>query len=302
MDPKTIHNLISIIITTHKRPSQMLRRAIDSVINQRGSYKTEIIVVDDAPDFSKHDEIKALIESYNYSIQYVINPKQGACISRNIGIHLAAGEYVAFLDDDDEWVNTKLEQMMPAFEPQVGMVYGRYNIANKGYIPTSNKQIYYQGFVFEQLLTKGNFVGGCSVPVLRKSCVEDVGHFDENLPSAQDWDLWLRLSKKYEIKFVNSNVVNYYISQNAITSNFEKKIFTNQYLLNKFQEDFRKYPLAYCKMLESQIYILFRIGQYQKAYRVCRQNKNIVSVRSFWNIAFRAVGKRILIKLKLQAR
>lgn len=104
-------DLVSVIIPTYKRTFAMLSRAIKSVLSQ--SHKNiEIIVVDDSPSsFIDKDSIKRQVEKIpDDRIIYIQHESnQGACVARNTGIKNAKGDYVAFLDDDDEWLPDKLK-------------------------------------------------------------------------------------------------------------------------------------------------------------------------------------------------
>ncbi len=117
---------VSVIIPTHKRTS-MLSRAIDSVISQTVSPK-EILVVDDVSD----QDTKVLIDKYSrYDIRYICNTVgRGACSSRNLGAKEAHGDFIAFLDDDDEWLPEKLEEQLNEIkqQPKIDAVFTRISI------------------------------------------------------------------------------------------------------------------------------------------------------------------------------
>lgn len=106
--------MVSVIIPTYKRKLDYVSNALQSVINQ--TYKNvEIIVVDDSPsDYPCRDEIKAYIEDLNSDrIIYIRNEKNlGGSLSRNVGINASHGEYITFLDDDDEYMPAKVEKQL----------------------------------------------------------------------------------------------------------------------------------------------------------------------------------------------
>ena len=114
--------MVSAIITTYKREPSMVLRALDSIIAQ--TYRDiEIIVVDDSPaDYSERDAVRLAIikrqsENPDISIKYIAHEKNmGACVARNTGLDAANGEYVAYLDDDDEWLENKLEVQVNVLE------------------------------------------------------------------------------------------------------------------------------------------------------------------------------------------
>ena len=107
--------LVSIVIPTYKRPVKYLSRAVESALGQTYT-NIEVIVVDDSPaDYSGRDEVKRYIESLGDSrLVYKQNEKNmGGSLARNEGVALAHGEYVSFLDDDDEYLPHKLEKQLP---------------------------------------------------------------------------------------------------------------------------------------------------------------------------------------------
>lgn len=124
--------MISIIITTYKREVGILQRAIKSVLAQ--TYKElELIVVDDSPATYAHREairkyVTSISEIPTLYIQHERN--MGACIARNTGIDNSSGEYICFLDDDDEWLPQKLEKQLQMFREDVGLVYCGRLISN----------------------------------------------------------------------------------------------------------------------------------------------------------------------------
>lgn len=98
--------VVSVIITTYKRPVETVERAVSSVLNQTFQ-KLEILIVDDNPDEWKlHYGLKKLENKYTKNrVRYITYPgNHGACYARNAGLSEAKGEYVAFLDDDDVWL------------------------------------------------------------------------------------------------------------------------------------------------------------------------------------------------------
>ncbi|CAN5471964.1 glycosyltransferase [soil metagenome] len=181
--------LVTAIIPTHNR-SVLLERAMDSVLEQTWE-NMEIVVVDDASD----DETPQLLEnlSKKYSHVKVIRnqtPKKAAA-SRNIAIENARGEFIAGLDDDDIWRPTRVERLMELFEEGYSAVCsydrmvmeGKEVVWKKPSMITLDDLLYYNQ-VGNQVLTK-------------KEYLDQVGGYDEDLPSAQDYDLWIRLVQKF---------------------------------------------------------------------------------------------------------
>lgn len=106
--------LVSIVIPTHKREVECLANAVNSALNQ--TYKNiELVIVDDSPsDYEKRAEVKSYAESIEHDkVIYLQNEKNlGGSLTRNRGIDASTGDYIAFLDDDDEYTPDKIEKQL----------------------------------------------------------------------------------------------------------------------------------------------------------------------------------------------
>ncbi len=259
-----MNNLVSAVISTYKRSPEMVKRAAESVLNQ--TYKDiELIIVDDSPsDYDLRDDVKNMAESLNGNVKYIRHEKNlGACAARNTGIQLANGEFIAFLDDDDEWLPEKIEKQIKKFvNEDVALVYcGNYTInsANNEKI-ISNTQ-YHNGYVFD-ILIFDNFISSCSYPLIRKSVIKELGGFDIKMPAAQDLELWLRIAKKYKIDYVPEPLVNYYIHDGEkITKNHHKKVEALQRLLDLNMDYLKTNKKAYSFRILSSIYSVMYVSK-----------------------------------------
>ncbi len=195
---------VSVIIPTYNH-SQYVCRAIDSILAQ--TYKDyEVIVVDDGST----DGTREVLSKYGNKINYIYQENKGLPSARNTGIKASTGEYFVFLDADD-YISPKALEIEVRFlenHPQIGWVYSDYYCVNKkgNILAQFSKGITSditppEGMVFKRFL-QGNFVPINAV-MIRKRCVNDVGFFDESLTSYEDGDFWLRVSAKYELKYIN---------------------------------------------------------------------------------------------------
>lgn len=228
---------VSVIITTHKRDPEIVERAITSVAMQ--TYENiEIILVDDSPaDFPMREAVRQMAENYPHKpVTYIAHEAcKGACAARNTGLAAAKGEFVAFLDDDDEWLQNKVECQLAKFEnEQIGLVYARSYVMNDttGEIHASEIEKK-KGFVYEDLI-KTNFIGSTSVPMMRTKYLREIGGFDVQMQSAQDYDVWLRMSQKYEVNYCNDLLVQYHIHGGVrISTNHKKRIAGQERIIKK---------------------------------------------------------------------
>ena len=180
--------LISVIIPTHNR-AQLLKRAVDSVLEQTW-HNLEIIIVDDASDDTTQEVIAKFEKEYPVkNIRNLLS--KGAAKSRNIAIDNASGEYVAGLDDDDYWRPNRLELLMEEFKEGFAAVTSndRMDFGNKEIVWKKKPVITLDDLLFYNQV--GNQV------LTRKEYITAVGGYDENLPSAQDYDLWIRLAHDF---------------------------------------------------------------------------------------------------------
>lgn len=231
--------LVSAIITTHNRDPNIVQRAIHSVINQ--TYKDiEIIVVDDStPVFARRNEVEQAVKDISDEIVYIKNASnQGACAARNTGLRNARGYYVAFLDDDDEWVPNKIEEQLKGFKDNtIALTYSGIivfdEVKKKKYKDTS---LLVNGNVFHRLLYN-NIIGTASNPLIRADCIKAVGGFDELMQSAQDYDLWLRIAKRYRVQKTDKSLVVYHIhSGYHISTDVDKRISGLERINMKYAE------------------------------------------------------------------
>ena len=194
---------ISVIIPTYNR-CDLLKRAINSVIKQTITPK-EIIIVDNGST----DQTFQMVSSLFPEINYFIEKKRGVSAARNKGILESKSKWIAFLDSDDAWKPTKLEKQM------------EYSVFNQDkYRIIHTDETWYRNKKFLNQLKKHKKSGGnifknslqlcCISPssvVLKKQIFDDYGLFDENLEVCEDYDMWIRITAKEEVGFLDSPLV-----------------------------------------------------------------------------------------------
>ena len=162
--------LVTCAITTHKRKFEIVERALKSILNQTHT-NIEVFVVDDSPsDWEFRNDVKAMVEGYSsQNVTYISHEKcMGACVARNTALERANGEFIGFLDDDDEWNPTKIAEMIKAFDTEnIGLVYcNRESVYDSsGKVTIQNPEVH-TGNVFDSLIIS-NYIGSTSFPILK---------------------------------------------------------------------------------------------------------------------------------------
>lgn len=226
--------MVTVIIPSYNR-EKTIKRAVDSVLNQ--SYKDiEVIVVDDCSTDNTLDVVKSIKDSRLKVFK--LNENSGACVARNFGIEKAKGQYIAFQDSDDEWLPEKLEKQMIAFNKNADVVFCAFNRIDNTY-----KDVYpvlTDGFVQRKTILEKSYVSTQTL-IARKECFDNI-KFDPQMPRLQDYDLVIRLSKKFSFYFLSEPMVNMYIQNDSISKNSIKLIDAEYLILTKYPEDVELYP------------------------------------------------------------
>ena len=196
---------ISVIIPTYNR-KHTLQRAIDSVLAQ--TFKPyEIIIVDDG---SKDGTKEWLLQNYP-SVQYIHQPNNGVSSARNKGIQISQGSWIALLDSDDEWMPEKLEYQSRFLEMNRDSSFCHTNeiwIRNGVRVNQMKKHKKYGGDIFKHCLDICRISPSSSI--IKKDVFEEVGAFDESLTVCEDYDLWLRVTAKFNILFLDEPLIKKY--------------------------------------------------------------------------------------------
>lgn len=229
---------VSVIIPTYNR-SRFIEKAINSVLQQ--TYKDfEIIIVDDGST----DNTRDVIDACGNQIRYFYQTNNGAASARNKGINESKGGYIAFLDSDDYFCKENLFKKISFLEDNlhIGWVYSdwQYVDAKDNHIDKGSHQFSYSqkklsGEIFEELLYKRNFIATDTV-VVRRSVLEDIGFFDPMIPSQEEYDLWLRISLKYTVHYINEPLVSVLAHIDSLSNDFSKWTLGNALIVDKIDK------------------------------------------------------------------
>ncbi|MBT3583708.1 MAG: glycosyltransferase [Halobacteriovoraceae bacterium] len=197
----------SVIIPTYNR-SATLRRAIDSVLAQ--SYQNfELIVVDDG----SQDQTPQILEEYleRKVLSVITTQNKGVSCARNCGVQSASGNWLAFLDSDDEWLADKLERQSELLlkRPELSLIHGEEIwIRNGVRVNQMKKHQKFGGRIFEKCLPL--CLISPSAVVLKSELYHKHGGFREDYPVCEDYDLWLKITAEEEVGFISDPLIKKY--------------------------------------------------------------------------------------------
>jgi glycosyltransferase involved in cell wall biosynthesis len=208
---------VSVVVPTHDRPA-LLRRAVASVLDQTVT-DLEVVVVDDgSAEPVVLDDERVRVLRHDVAL--------GAPSARNSGVAASTGDVVAFLDDDDEWLPTKLARQLDVLEarPSVQLVGCHHEEGGAAYRgPTSTTA---------EQLRWSNFLGSTSFVAVRRSALDE--WFDPELATCQDWDLWLRAIGDGEAVVVPEVLARYTTAgADRLTTDTTKRVVGHDQLLDR---------------------------------------------------------------------
>lgn len=245
--------LVSVIIPAfNRRP--VLERAVRSVLAQT-CQDCELIVVDDGST----DGTAGLLEGFNGQVTSLHQENRGVAAARNAGIGRSRGRLVAFLDSDDEWLPEKLSRQVARFDPdQPLFVCHTDEIWMRDGREVPQKAIHRKqgGCFFERALERC-LISPSSV-IMSRALLDKVGWFDEALPAAEDYDLWLRITASHDVDFVPERLV---IKHGGRPDQLSRTVPA----IDRFR------IRAMCKMLESaELSSTYREATIRELARKCR--------------------------------
>lgn len=212
--------LITVVIPVWNG-AQTIERTLASALAQTVA-DFEVLVINDGSTDSTVERVQRCSDP-RVRLHHFSNA--GLAASRNRGIALARGEFIAFLDADDLWLPHKLERQLAALRsrPAAALAYGYSDLVNgdDGFLGHGS-HLEFSGRVYEQLLA-ANALDNGSTPLIRASALLSSGLFDETLPAAEDWDLWLRLAWHYDVICVPEVLTLYRVHGQSMSQNLPRQ-------------------------------------------------------------------------------
>lgn len=203
---------IDVIIPAYNA-SDFILEAIRSIENQTVRPQRILIIDDGSTDTTK----EIILNHHSVCLlEYIHQENAGPNAARNTGLSRSNAEFIAFLDADDRWEPTKLEKQVALFardtDSTLGLVYTNYKIIDgtgrdRPDIPTVPLDPEIAGYAFKRLLPGNKILGSASSVLIKKTIFHTIGFFDETLRIGEDWDMWLRITEKFQISYVNEALV-----------------------------------------------------------------------------------------------
>jgi GT2 family glycosyltransferase/2-polyprenyl-3-methyl-5-hydroxy-6-metoxy-1,4-benzoquinol methylase/tetratricopeptide (TPR) repeat protein len=232
--------MVSVIVPTHNRPD-MLMVALKSVLRQ--TYRDfEIIVVNDG-GIDVENIITALNQEHRITyVKHGMN--KGLAAARNTGIRLARGKYIAYLDDDDRFLPDHLETLITFLETHEQEYKAAYTDAwrvhqvfeDGQYIERARDLPYSCEFDPVKILVSNYLPVLCVIH--QKVCLDEIGLFDETLFSHEDWDLWIRMSRRYKFAHLKKTTAEFTwrTDKTSMTSSMKHNyIMTTEIIYHKYK-------------------------------------------------------------------
>ena len=255
---------ISVVIPTHNRPDG-LTNAVQSVCRQT-VLPAELIVVDDGSSQPIREDIFDAAPAGLKTVLLRNEEPHGAPHARNRGIREATSEWIAFLDDDDVFVTSKIERISKAIQgtSKADIWYHSADIHL-----TREKVTYRSGVkavssgleLYKELLVK-NLIGGTSMVVAKKQVLEEAGGFDIRMPALQDWELWIRLAEhNKQFCYLDEVLVHYFFNTNkeSISRHHDKMLKAYEMIASKNESGYANLS-----------------GEQQKEYKINKLNNLII--------------------------
>jgi glycosyltransferase involved in cell wall biosynthesis len=230
--------LVSVVIPCYNA-EQYIGAAITSVLDQ--TYKNfELIIVNDGSTDGSENAIKKYSGS-NERIHYFFQKNQGVSASRNKGIEMAKGEFIAFLDADDVWEPTNLEIKIRTLreDDTIDWVFSDMFVADEKLNRTNTVKGGNDQQILNSLLSRtGDVINAPSNLVVKKNCLGKAGIlFDTKLSTSADWDFCIQLAaKKFKGKRIPIPLWTYRVLENSMSRDVLRIEFDNLLVQYKAQE------------------------------------------------------------------
>lgn len=199
--PMKQERCIDVIIPSYNG-MPFLIETVESVLNQSHENLKLYLVDDGSTDNGKtRDYIKSLKDD---RVHYLNKVNGGQASARNLGIRASDSPYITFLDSDDVWRPNKLREQLELLvsAPSVGLVYGLCTVIDENGKLIRKVSEHKEGNLYHYLMGGNRITGSASMVMIKRSVIDAIGPFREDFLIAEDWEMWLRVARDYEIRCV----------------------------------------------------------------------------------------------------
>jgi glycosyltransferase involved in cell wall biosynthesis len=228
---------VSVVVPSYNAASY-LPDSIESVIAQTYT-GWELVIVDDGSTDDTPSVIRPYAERLQDKLRYVYQSNRGLPAARNTGIRNARGEFIALLDADDVYLPSRLERGVALMDsdPEIGLLHARVARIDARNVVVSkpvHRAKYLSGNIAHHVFTRRAHLL-CPTILFRKSCVDQVGFFDETMRATEDRDLWFRIAEHYRVGYIDEILAYYRLSPGAMSRDLQRMLTWQLYFVNKYR-------------------------------------------------------------------
>lgn len=297
---KYIKGLVSVIMPTYKRSDKLLR-AIDSVLAQTYTNIELLLVNDNEPTDNYTLELKERVKKYSKDKRFnlIMQDKHiNGAVARNVGIKLAKGEYIAFLDDDDWWEKEKIERQVEVLKKlpkEWGGVSCKIQFFDENEKLIGKTSKYKDGYIYKDILNLITDVATGTI-LLRHSALDKSGYFDEELLRHQDLQLLVNFTYQFKLKEVDEFLHCCDVSDTQNRPNGEK-------LLEHKKKFFKSIKPVLDTLSKKELKCIKCMHQYELGYVFIKNGQKLKGLKYCLSVftsskAFMLAIKKTLIKIK----
>ncbi len=251
---------VSVIIPTFNR-QEVVGQAVQSVLAQTYT-DYEVLVVDDGST----DDTEQVLHTWHSSIRYIKKANGGPASARNEGLRHASSDYVAFLDSDDLWEPTFLQTGMSFFSNNhdLGLFTTAHWVEPERLHRPRVKHARLEGDLYSLLFQK-NFITTSAV-LVKRGCFETIGGFNEKLEQAEDYDMWLRIARRYPMVFLNQPLCRWRShSSNVSRHELQRRVCVQRVIQANY--DPARISQKIWKLRQSRIWVSLGRAYLQQSYK-----------------------------------
>lgn len=268
---------VSVIIPVYKG-ADFVAQAMESALSQTHQDIEVIVVNDGSPDNSKE-----IIQPYlcDPRVKYIEQQNAGVANARNTGISLATGKYIAFLDQDDLWHPIKIARQVEFMEKdsEVALVHSDIAFIDAQGQPLATPDWAWvrdaSGNCIEDLVL-ANRIATLTV-LLRRSCLEEVGAFRQELAPSDDWDLWLQLATRHSFGFIAETLGYYRLHGDNESKKFMKMQISETSVIERFVSEQGRSTAIPRRLLRRKLLSLYKLT----AQLAAREQREVMA-REYW--------------------